>query len=109
MANLEFVAGGYDLVEALRVDEQGRLYFSEMFRDGGVFRRSADGRIDLIVKGRTAVGGMAFREAGGLVLNGRGMALWDEKTGEVRDVFTQFEADPIRHLNALTGTRDGSI
>jgi hypothetical protein len=34
----EFVAGGYDLIEALRVDDEGRLYFSELFRDGGVFR-----------------------------------------------------------------------
>jgi hypothetical protein len=68
------VAGGYDLVEALRVDEQGRLYFSGMFGDGGIFRRSPDGRMECIVKGRKAAGGMAFRESGGLVLNGRGMA-----------------------------------
>ncbi|HKD67574.1 MAG TPA: SMP-30/gluconolactonase/LRE family protein [Candidatus Binataceae bacterium] len=109
MAKLEFIAGGYDLVEALRVDEQGRLYFSEMFRDGGIFRRSPDGRIECIVKGRTAAGGMAFRERGGLVLNGRGMALWDERTGELRDLFTHFEGAPIFHLNDMTVTPDGSI
>ncbi len=109
MANLEFLAGGYDLVEALRVDDQGRLYFSEMFRDGGVFRRSPDGRIERIVKERKAVGGIAFREGGGLVLNGRGLALWDERTGKIRDVFTQWQGDPILHLNDLTVTRDGSI
>jgi sugar lactone lactonase YvrE len=109
MANLEFVAGGYDLVEALRVDDQGRLYFTEMFRDGGVFRRGTDGRIDRIVTGRKAVGGMAFRESGGLVLNGRGMALWDEKTGELRDLFTDWEGAPLLHLNDMTVAPDGSI
>jgi len=109
MAQLEFLAGGYDLVEALRVDEQGRLYFSEMFRDGGIFRRSPDGRIECIVKGRAAAGGMAFREGGGLVLNGRGMALWDERTGELRDIFTQWDGAPILHLNDLTVTPDGSV
>jgi xylono-1,5-lactonase len=109
MANLEFVTGGYDLIEALRVDEQGRLYFSEMFRDGGVFRRSPDGRIERIVNDRKAVGGMALREGGGLVLNGRGMALWDERTGELQDLFTQFEGTPILHLNDLTVTRAGSV
>lgn len=109
MANLEFLAGGYDLVEALRVDDQGRLYFSEMFRDGGVFRRSPDGGIERIVKERKAVGGIAFRERGGLALNGRGLALWDEQTGELRDIFTQWQGEPILHLNDLTVTRDGSI
>jgi D-xylonolactonase len=108
MAKLEFLAGGYDLVEALRVDEQGRLYFTEMFGDGGVFRRSPDGRIKRIVD-RKAAGGMAFREGGGLVLNGRGMALWDERTGQVRDIFTQWEGAPLLHLNDLTVTPDGSI
>jgi sugar lactone lactonase YvrE len=109
MARLEFLAGGYDLVEALRVDEHGRLYFSEMFGEGGIFRRSPDGRIECIVKGRTAAGGMAFRESGGLVLNGRGMALWDEKTGELNDLFTHWEGAPLAHLNDLTVTPDGSV
>jgi sugar lactone lactonase YvrE len=109
MAKLDFVAGDYDLVEALRVDQQGRLYFSEMFRDGGIFRRSPDGQIECIVKGRRAAGGMAFREGGGLVLNGRGMALWDEQTGELRDIFTQWEGAPILHLNDLTVTPEGSV
>jgi sugar lactone lactonase YvrE len=109
MASLEFLAGGYDLVEALRVDDQGRLYFSEMFRDGGVFRRGPDGRIERIVTQRKAVGGIAFRQREGLVLNGHGLALWDEHTGEIREVFTQWQGEPILHLNDLTVTRDGSI
>jgi sugar lactone lactonase YvrE len=108
MARLEFLAGGYELVEALRVDEQGRLYFSEMFGDGGVFRRSPDGRIDLIVD-RKATGGIAFRQGGGLVLNGPGLALWDEQSGELRDIFTHWDGAPILHLNDLTVAPDGSV
>jgi len=80
-----------------------------MFRDGGVFRRSPDGHIERIVKDRKAVGGIAFREGGGLALNGRGLALWDERTGEIREVFTQWQGEPILHLNDLAVTRDGSI
>jgi hypothetical protein len=37
------------------------------------------------------------------------MALRDEHTGELRDLFTEFEGAPILHLNYLTVTRDGGV
>jgi xylono-1,5-lactonase len=108
MAKLEFLVGGFGLVEALRVDEHGRIYFSELFGDGGVFCRNPEDRVESIVKQRKA-GGMAFRESGGLVLNGPGMAVCDARGGQLRHIFTHWDGQPIRHLNDLTVAPDGSV
>ena len=78
--DLEILASGYALVEGPRVDEHDRLYFADVI-PGGIFRRNPDGRIEDLIPGRKHIGGMAFNEAGGLVLCGKGgLVAWDEKT-----------------------------
>jgi sugar lactone lactonase YvrE len=108
MAELETLATGYGLIEAPRVDDQNRLYFSDVTK-GGVYRRSSDGRIETLIPKRKGVGGIAFNEGGGLVLTGRTLIHWDEKTGQSRDIFTQWEDRPLRGLNDLTTDDQGSI
>jgi gluconolactonase len=108
MMELEILASGYGLVEGPRVDEQDRLYFSDVVL-GGLYRRSPGGSVEDLIPGRKHIGGMAFNEGGGLVFCGKGgLAAWDEKTRTVRDIVTHFEGKPLQ-FNDMTPDDQGSI
>jgi D-xylonolactonase len=104
----ETLASGYGLLEAPRVDEQGRFYFSDV-PNGGVYRRNPDGRIETVIPRRRGVGGMMFNEGGGLVCTGRGLILFDETTGQSRDLFVEWEGKRLNGLNDLTTNDRGSV
>ncbi len=108
MAEVETLASGFGLLEAPRVDELNRLYFSDVPR-GGVYRRSPDGTIETLIPGRRGVGGIAFNEGGGLVVTGRTLALRDERTGAIHDLFANYGGVPLRGLNDLTVDDSGSV
>ena len=59
MSELETLAWGYGLVEGPRVDDENRLYFSDV-HNGGVHRRNPDGTIEVVVPKRRGVGGIAL-------------------------------------------------
>ncbi len=65
----ETLASGYGLIEGPRVDEQNRLYFSDV-QNGGVYRRSPNGAIETLIPRRRGVGGIALNEGGGIVFSG---------------------------------------
>ena len=104
----ETLATGYGLIEGPRTDEQNRLYYSDV-RGGGVFRRHPDGRIETLIPERKAVGGIALNEGGGLIVTGLSLAHWNEKTGQMRDLFAEWERKPLFGLNDLTTDDQGSI
>ena len=104
----ETLATGYGLLEGPRTDEHNRLYFSDV-RGGGVFRRNPDGRIESLMPERKPVGGIALNEGGGLVVTGTGLAYWDEPSGRIRDIFTEWEGKPLFGLNDLTIDDNGCI
>ena len=104
----ETLATGYGLLEGPRTDEQNRLYFSDV-RGGGVFRRNPDGRIETLIADRKSVGGIALNEGGGLIVTGTGLAHWDERSGRIRDIFTEWEGKPLFGLNDLTIDDNGCI
>jgi gluconolactonase len=95
MPDIETLAYGYGLVEGPRVDSENRLYFSDVHR-GGVFRRSPDGTLELIVPKRRGVGGIALHADGGIVISGRNIC--HVKDGETRVLFG---ADDIPGFNDL--------
>ena len=105
---LETLAWGYGLIEAPRVDEQDRLHFSDV-PNGGVYRRNPDGRIETVLAKRRGVGGMMFNEGGGIVMTGRGLILFDETTGQSRNLFVEWEGKPLMGLNDLTTNDKGSV
>lgn len=105
---LETVAWGYGLIETPRVDDQGRLYFSDI-PNGGVYRRNPDGKIETVLAKRRGVGGMMFNEGGGIVMTGRGLILFDETTGRSRNLFVEWEGKPLTGLNDLTTNDQGSV
>ncbi len=107
--DFETLATGYGLLEGPRTDEQNRLYFSDV-RGGGVFRRSPDGQIEtLIPTDRKAVGGIALNEGGGMLVTGLSLARWDEHSGQVTEIFSDWDGKPLFGLNDLTIDDQGSI
>lgn len=74
---LEVLASGYQLAEAPRADESGRLWFSDAL-GGGVYRWSggsegddAAGTVETVLAKRRGVGGMVVHTDGGVVVSGR--------------------------------------
>ena len=55
MSELELLTEGWGLIEAPRVDENDRLYFSDV-PNGGVHRRLPSGEIETVVPKRRGVG-----------------------------------------------------
>jgi D-xylonolactonase len=105
----ETLATGYGLLEGPRTDDLNRLYYSDV-RGGGVFRRNPDGRIETLIPNRKSVGGIALIEGGGgLIVTGPTLARWDEKTGDIRDLFAEWEGKPLFGLNDLTVDDQGAI
>lgn len=104
----ETLATGYGLLEGPRTDEQNRFYYSDI-RNGGVFRRNPDGRIETLIPDRKSVGGIALNEGGGVLVTGRSLIHWDEQSGRIRDVFSEWEGKPLFGLNDLTIDDQGSI
>ncbi len=107
-ATMELLASGYGLLEGPRVDDQNRLVFSDV-PNGGVFRRSPDGKIETLIPNRKGVGGIAFNQGGGLVCSGRGLIYWNETTRQSRDLFTEWEGKPLKGLNDLQPDDHGSV
>lgn len=101
------LASGFGLLEAPRVDEQDRLYFTDI-PNGGVYRRNPTGSIDTVVPKRKGVGGQIFNEGGGIVMTGRGLILFDEKTGDSRNLFVEWEGKS-QSFNDLTTNDNGSV
>ncbi|MBI3249735.1 MAG: SMP-30/gluconolactonase/LRE family protein [Deltaproteobacteria bacterium] len=104
----ETLATGYGLLEGPRTDEHNRLYYSDV-RGGSVYRRNPDGRIETLIPERKAVGGIALNEGGGLIVTGTTLAQWNEQTGQLRDLFSEWKGKPLFGLNDLTIDDYGSI
>jgi xylono-1,5-lactonase len=62
-----------------------------------------------LISGRPFVGGIALNEGGGLVVGGRTLAKWDEKSGALRDLFAEWNGKPLFGLNDLTIDDQGSV
>ncbi len=108
MAELETLASGFGLLEGPRCDERNRLYFSDV-PNGGVYRRSPDGKIETLIPKRRGVGGIALNESGGIVCTGRGLIYWNEVTRTSRDLFVEWEGRKLNGLNDLQPDDYGSI
>ena len=100
---IETLAFGYGLIEGPRVDASGNLYFSDV-PNGGVYRRSRDGKVETIVPKRRGVGGIALHADGGIVISGRNIC--HVKDGVTRVLFAR---DDIPGFNDLFTDAQGRI
>ena len=102
MAGLEALAWGYGLIEGPRCDAAGNLYFSDV-PNGGVYRLSPSGGVDVVVPKRRGVGGIALHADGGILVTGRNLC--HVRDGESRIVWTP----DAPGLNDLFVDRDGRV
>ncbi|HUE39334.1 MAG TPA: SMP-30/gluconolactonase/LRE family protein [Candidatus Binatia bacterium] len=100
---METLAYGYGLVEAPRVDDGGSLYFSDAI-GGGVYRRSPDGEITIVVPKRRGVGGLVLHADGGVVVSGKNVV--HVRDGETRVLL---EVEGALGFNDLTTDREGRV
>jgi sugar lactone lactonase YvrE len=64
------LASGFGAIEGPAVDDEGGLYFSDV-PNGGVYRLSQDGQVEVVVPRRKSVGGIIVHDDGGIVVAGR--------------------------------------
>jgi len=88
-SRLERLLSGYGLIEAPRVDDDDALYFCDA-RLGGVYRRTPDGEIEMVVPKRKGVGGIVLHQDGGIVVSGRDLS--HVRNGNTRTIFRHEEA-----------------
>jgi xylono-1,5-lactonase len=105
---IQTLASGFGLIEGPRVDGQDRLYFTDHATES-VRRLNPDGQLETLVAGRKSIGGLAFCESGKLLMSGPSLALWDEKTGKVEDLFSKYAGRTINSLNDMTVDSRGSV
>lgn len=70
MDGFALLASGYGAIEGPAVDDEDNLYFSDV-PNGGVFRLSPAGIVELVVPKRKFVGGIIIHADGGIVVAGR--------------------------------------
>jgi len=105
----EQILEGFCFLEAPRVDDNGDLYFSDIF-DGGVHRLSPDGKVESFVTDRMSIGGLALTEDGGFICSGGvGLEYFHPGTGERRMLDLSCEGQALGQINDIQPDEHGSI
>lgn len=96
---LKPVATGYCFLEAPRVDGDA-LWFSDLLL-GGIYRRTADGKVESFLTEYKNIGGIALNDDGALIVSGKhGIAWFDPKTKKFVMLLDSVDG------KALTGVND---
>jgi gluconolactonase len=82
MADFTLLASGYGAIEGPCADDDGGLYFSDVY-NGGVFRLTPGGSVELVVPKRKGVGGICLHADGGIVVAGRDVSRVVDGVSEV--------------------------
>ena len=101
----DVLADGLELGEAPRVDDQGRVWFTNVL-GGGVYRWSDGGGIETMVPKRKGVGGLALHEDGGVVVSGRDI-VHVQPDGTNRLLFSP--PDGVTGFNDICATAEGTL
>ena len=103
--DIRVLADGLDLGEAPRVDDQGRVWFTNVL-GGGVYRWSEAGGVETMVPKRRGVGGLALHEDGGVVVSGRDI-VHVQPDGTNRVLFSPPEG--VTGFNDICATAEGTL
>jgi D-xylonolactonase len=105
----ETVMSGLGMLEAPRVDDDGTLYWSDIY--GGVHRLAPDGRHDRLLADRVGTCGLVLDESGGLVVSGREepLACWDPVSDTTRVLATELDGVRIPAVNDIQADEHGSV
>jgi len=105
---VETLAEGYVLIEGPRVDSKNNLWFSDI--DGGVFRRSPDGKIKQFLKDRKWVGGLAINADGRVIASGHGgLVIFDPETEKQDVILDKVDGLPNLAFNDIQPDDDGGL
>jgi sugar lactone lactonase YvrE len=105
--DFEAVIDGLQL-EGMSVDGDV-LWVSDVF-DGGIRRRTPDGRVDVFLPGRNQVGGILQNVGGAVLCSGRdGIAWFDPATGSSGMLLDTIDSEPIRGVNEMIPDGDGGL
>jgi sugar lactone lactonase YvrE len=100
---MDVLATGLRLAEAPTVDEEGKVFFSDVL-GGGVHCWSPDGTVETVVPKRRGVGGICLHADGGLVVSGRDVV--HVRDGESR---TLLAGEGVAGYNDMAAAADGSV
>ncbi|MDB5446585.1 MAG: hypothetical protein JWQ97_1902 [Phenylobacterium sp.] len=109
--SVALLASGYGAVEGPTVDDAGDLYFSDPI-DGGVYRRTAAGEIELVVPKRRGVGGLCLHRDGGVVVSGRDVSHVHDGESRIlfgRDDYAALGLDPATSFNDIHADDRGRV
>lgn len=108
-SDFEIIAQGFKFIEAPRISPQGDIWFSDLIA-GGVYRKRVDHDIELMLPGRSWVGGLLLDESGAVLCGGRGgIVILDPQTGRTRELLSQIEGQPIIAVNDMEGDGRGGF
>ena len=103
----EALATGYYL-EALAVAEEG-VWFSDVVQ-GGIIRRSADGRLQTWLADRRWIGSILINHDGRILASGPGGIAWvDPESGASGMLLEAIDGQPIDGVNEMTPDGKGGI
>lgn len=100
----EVVADGFSRLEAPCFDTAGRLCFSDIGDNSGIYRLGHDGRPEIVDRGRAHVGGLVPHIGGGLVATGAKVDLIEQGSGR-----TLLAATDGWGFNDLTTDEGGNV
>jgi gluconolactonase len=99
------LADGLQLGEGPRVDDQGRVWFTNVL-GGGVYRWSEGSGVETMVPKRKGVGGLALHADGGVVVSGRDI-VHVQADGTNRLLFSAPEG--VTGFNDIGATVEGNL
>jgi len=105
---VEFLRGGFGLLEGPVFDSRHGLIFTDAAR-GGVLCLDAAGGIAELVRHRTGIGGIALHAAGGLVVSGRNVAYKADPDAPTRVLLANAPEAGVVGFNDLVTDAAGRI
>ncbi len=99
---------GFDLIEGPLWQAGRGLLFSDVLR-GGVYRLSPDGSVETVFAHRRGVGGMAFHEAGGLIVSGGNISFKPFDGSATRKILDRDPENDNVGYNDLVTDSDGRV
>ena len=105
----EVLAEGFVFVEAPRCADDGAIYFSDL-TGGGLYKRTASGRIDCVLPDRKWIGGCVLADDGTVLCSGQGgIVRLDETSGRIAVVLSKLDGQPIDAVNDIEADDAGGL
>ena len=107
--SFEVLAGGFQFVEAPRVDDDGTLYFSDLTA-GGYYRLRPGFAVETLLPDRRWIGGAVLEHGGSILVSGKGgIVRRDPATGIAAPLLSELGGVPIIAVNDMEADSRGGL